>query len=113
VPSAVGTIVCGHTQMPFMRVVNRRLVINSGSVGMPYGRAGGTWALLKDGDVSLRFTPVDIEAAIDSVIAGSTFPNREECANYFLRATAGDAEALTAFAPRDGRHMVEERLNSD
>jgi len=45
--------------------------------------------------------------------AGSTFPNREEWANYFLRASASDAEALTAFAPRDGRHLAREGLDSD
>jgi predicted phosphodiesterase len=40
------TVVCGHTHMPFVRLVDRRVVINAGSIGMPYGRAGGSWALL-------------------------------------------------------------------
>src|SRR5512132_3985776 len=42
----VRTVVCGHTHMPFARLVDRRLVVNPGSIGMPYGRAGGSWALL-------------------------------------------------------------------
>ena len=48
---AVRTVVCGHTHMPFVRLVDRRLVVNPGSVGMPYGRIGGAWALLHDGQV--------------------------------------------------------------
>lgn len=102
-PVVVRTVVCGHTHMPFVRLVDRRLVINSGSIGMPYGRPGGSWALLDNGAVSLRHTPVDIDHAIARVITESTFPGREEWANYFLRATASDAEALTTFGPRDGR----------
>ncbi|MGH8829044.1 MAG: metallophosphoesterase family protein, partial [Jiangellaceae bacterium] len=37
VPSAVGTIVCGHTHMPFVRLAHGRQIVNPGSVGMPYG----------------------------------------------------------------------------
>ena len=37
----VTTVVCGHTHMPFVRLVARRLVVNAGSIGMPYGRPGG------------------------------------------------------------------------
>ena len=41
-PAEVQTVVGGHTHMPFVRLVDRRLVINSGSIGMPYGRPGGS-----------------------------------------------------------------------
>ena len=97
------TVVCGHTHMPFVRLVDRRLVVNPGSVGMPYGRPGGAWALLHDGQVSLRHTVVDAEAAITAVIAGSTYPDRAAWAEEYLRATHSDAVALRAFGPRDGR----------
>lgn len=103
VPDDVRTIVCGHTHMPFTRLVDRRLVINPGSIGMPYGRPGGSWAHLVDGQVSLRHTPVDVDAAINAVVEGSTYPDRHEWASYYLRATASDTEAITAFGPRDGR----------
>ena len=33
--------VCGHTHMPYVRLVGRRLVVNPGSIGMPYGRPAG------------------------------------------------------------------------
>lgn len=102
-PADVQTVVCGHTHMPFTRLVDRRLVINPGSIGMPYGRPGGSWALLRDGAVTLRSTAVDIDAAIANVIADSNYPDRRDWAEYYLRATSSDAQALTSFAPRDGR----------
>lgn len=97
------TVVCGHTHMPFIRLVDRRLVINSGSIGMPYGRPAASWVLLHDGQVSLRHTAVDVEAAIGAVVMGSGYPDRHQWAEYYLRASASDAEALAVFAPRDGR----------
>jgi predicted phosphodiesterase len=102
-PANQRTVVCGHTHMPFVRLVDRRLVVNSGSIGMPYGRPGGSWALLRGGQVSLRHTDIDVDRAIAAIVAASGYPDRAEWADYFLRARASDAEALTAFAPRDGR----------
>ena len=102
-PDAVATVVCGHTHMPFVRLVDRRVVVNPGSVGMPYGRAGGHWALLRDGAVSLHRTVLDVDAVVAAVVAGSHYPDRHDWADYFVRAEASDAEALTVFAPRDGR----------
>lgn len=99
----VRTVVCGHTHMPFVRLVDRRLVINPGSIGMPYGRAGGAWALLRDGQVSLRHTPVDLDAAIAAVVAGSSYPDRAAWAEEYVRSANSDADALRAFGPRDGR----------
>ncbi|MEU5579036.1 metallophosphoesterase family protein [Streptomyces huasconensis] len=95
----VRTVVCGHTHMPFVRLVDGRLVINPGSVGMPYGRAGAHWALLGPG-VELRSTPFGIEAAVAQVTQGSSYPEVAEWADYFLHARATDADALAAFAPR-------------
>jgi len=89
--------------MPFVRLVERRLVVNPGSIGMPYGRPGGAWALLRDGQVSLRHTSVDLDVAIAAVIAGSTYSERDAWAEEYLRAVNSDADALRAFGPRDGR----------
>src|SRR5258708_18375048 len=41
---SVAAVVCGHTHMPFARLAHRRLVVNPGSIGMPYGGAGPPWA---------------------------------------------------------------------
>jgi putative phosphoesterase len=96
-------VVCGHTHMPFVRLVDRRLVVNSGSVGMPYGRAGGAWALLRDGQVSLRHTEIDVDATVAEVVAGSTYPDRQAWADEYVRSANSDADAVAAFGPRDGR----------
>ncbi len=106
VPAQVRTVVCGHTHMPFVRLVNRRVVVNPGSIGMPYGHTGGSWALLRDGAVTLRRTLVDIDAAVARVVAESTYPNRQEWADYYLGSRTSDVDALDTFGPRDGRGMT-------
>jgi len=103
----VTTVVMGHTHMPFARLVDRRLCVNPGSVGMPYGRAGGSWALLRDGQVELRHTPVDVEAAVAAVAAGSTYPAAEEWARAYVTSANSDADALRVFGPRDGRSQAD------
>ena len=101
-PAEVTTVVCGHTHMPFTRLAHGRLVVNPGSVGMPYGRPGAHWALLGPG-AALRRTTFDPDEACARVAAGSSFPGAAEWADYFVRARATDEDALTAFGPRDGR----------
>lgn len=100
---AVGTVVCGHTHMPFQRLVDRRLVVNPGSVGMPYGRPGPHWALLHDGEVRLRHTRVDLDAVADRIVAESGYSRADQFADDYIRSAASDAEALTVFSGRDGR----------
>ncbi|MEV4809204.1 metallophosphoesterase family protein [Micromonospora avicenniae] len=102
VPPEVRTVVCGHTHMPFTRLVDRRLVVNPGSVGMPYGGTGAYWALLGPG-VQLRRTDFDVEAACARVAAESTFPDAAGFADEYVRSRHSDADALAVFAPRDGR----------
>ncbi|MGC5017547.1 metallophosphoesterase family protein [Micromonospora sp. DT47] len=98
----VRAVVCGHTHMPFTRLVDRRLVVNPGSVGMPYGGPGADWALLGPG-VQLRRTEFDVEAACARVAAESAFPDAAEWADEYLRSRHSDADALAVFGPRDGR----------
>jgi predicted phosphodiesterase len=98
----VRTIVCGHTHMPYVRLAHGRLVVNPGSVGMPYGRSGAHWALLGPG-AQLRRTVYDVDAACAEVATNSTYPDAARWADYYLRATATDADALRVFGPRDGR----------
>lgn len=102
-PDAVRTVVCGHTHMPFVRLVDRRLVVNPGSIGMPYGRAGGAWALLRDGQVSLRHTDIDVDAVCTQIVAESAYPDRQEWVDEYVRSRNSDADAVRAFGPRDGR----------
>ncbi|WP_328314871.1 metallophosphatase family protein [Streptomyces sp. NBC_00442] len=101
----IRTVVCGHTHMPFVRLAHGRLVINPGSIRMPYGRTGAHWALLGPG-VELRTTDFDLSAAAARLRQGSSYPDIAEWADYFLYARASDADALTAFGPRDGRDQT-------
>lgn len=101
----VRTVVCGHTHMPFVRLAHGRMVINPGSVGMPYGRSGAHWAVLGPG-IELRATDFDIEAAVIQVGLDSSYPGIAEWTDYFLRARATDADALEAFGPRNGRQRA-------
>ncbi len=98
-------MVFGHTHMPFCRLAGGRLVVNPGSVGMPYGRAGAHWALLGPG-VQLRRTEFDAAAACAQITAESGYPDAAGWADYFVHARATDTEALAAFAPRDGRPVA-------
>ncbi|GGF45054.1 phosphoesterase [Marmoricola endophyticus] len=102
-PEGHRTVVCGHTHMPFVRLLDRRLVVNAGSVGMPYGRPGGAWALLDDGGVALRHTGIDVDATVAQVIAGSTYPGRREWADEYVRAANSDVDAIEAFTPAGDR----------
>lgn len=99
----VRVVVCGHTHMPFVRLADRRLVINPGSVGMPYGGAGAHWALLDDDAVTLRVTRYDIGAACALIAERSGYPDARAWAFEYLNSANSDLDALRAFGPRDGR----------
>jgi putative phosphoesterase len=103
IDETVTTIVCGHTHMPFVRLANRRLIVNPGSIGMPYGHTGAPWALLHSGGVQLRRTAFDIERARKAIRDSSTFPDVDEWTDEYLYSRNSDADAIEAFGPRDGR----------
>ncbi|MFF2080300.1 metallophosphoesterase family protein [Kitasatospora sp. NPDC058162] len=102
VDPAVTTVVCGHTHMPYTRLALGRLVVNPGSLGMPYGRAGAHWALLGPG-VQLRSTRFDVDSAAARIAEGSAFHQAAEWADYCLNARTTEHDAFGIFAPHDGR----------
>jgi predicted phosphodiesterase len=90
------TVVVGHTHMPFDRLAGGHRVVNTGSVGMQYGHAGASWAMLGP-DVVLRRTPYDTDAAARALSsAGRDLPGVENFVEN-VRESASDAEALEAF----------------
>jgi putative phosphoesterase len=99
-PDEVRTVVCGHTHMPYARQVDRRLVVNAGSVGMPYGAPGPSWALLTPDGVQLRRSALDAARAADRIIAESTYAGSEAWVDEYIRTNYSDTEALDAFRPR-------------
>jgi predicted phosphodiesterase len=88
-------VVCGHTHMPFDRLAAGRRVVNAGSVGMPYGHPGASWALLGP-DVTLRRTHYDTAAAA-AAIGTSRDPAAGQWARDYVLSHATDTEALEAF----------------
>jgi predicted phosphodiesterase len=105
-PSEVKTVVCGHTHMPFVRLVDRRLVINPGSIGMPYGRPGGAWALLHAGAVTLHHTPINVDAAVARVVTESDYPDRQQWADYFLRPRRATPTPSPSSGPGTGAEQA-------
>jgi predicted phosphodiesterase len=89
------TVVCGHTHMQFDRLAAGHRVVNSGSVGMPYGSPGACWALLGPG-VELRQTRYDPAGAADRIRA-SGYPEADQWAAEYVLRHYSDGEALAAF----------------
>ena len=92
-------VVCGHTHMPFDRVVDGVRIVNPGSVGMPYGDPGALWALLGPG-VEFRRTDYDREAAAVR-IRRSVWPGADEFASSNV-VSVPSAEAAIAFFRKAG-----------
>lgn len=97
-------VVCGHTHMPFDRLVNQRRVVNPGSVGMAYGPAGAYWALLGP-TVVLRRTAYDAHAAAER-IAHTGYPGAAGWAEEYVLRPHGDVAALAAFTAIVARDVV-------
>ncbi|MET7282176.1 YfcE family phosphodiesterase [Kribbella sp. NPDC005582] len=100
VPDDIRTVVCGHTHMPFVRQVDRRTVVNAGSVGMPYGAPGPSWALVTPEGVQLRRSALDRVAAAEQIMNTSTYPGRQEWLDAYMLTNYSDTEALDAFRAR-------------
>jgi len=88
-------VVVGHCHMPFDRLFDRRRIVNTGSVGMPYGHTGASWALL-DTAVTLRRTGYDPDDA-SRLIGATAMPDVEEFVAENVCSTPSDAEALEVF----------------
>jgi len=87
-------VVCGHTHLPFDRMIGTTRVVNAGSVGMPFGSPGADWLLLGP-DVQLRHTSYDLESAAEQ-IRRTEYPQAEECAAHLL-SPPSEASILDVF----------------
>lgn len=81
-PLGVQLVVCGHTHMQFDRMVGHARVVNAGSIGLPFQKAGAYWLLLGPG-IELRRTDYDFEAAAARV-RHTAYPQAEYAANGIL-----------------------------
>lgn len=94
-------VICGHTHMPFDRAIGATRVVNAGSVGMPFGEPGASWALLGPG-VALRHTAYDTAAAAARIRA-SAYPHAEDFAANNVVHPPSAAEMLERFTAAAGR----------
>ena len=81
-PLNAALVVCGHTHIPFDRMVGRTRVVNAGSVGMPFGSAGADW-LIVGPDVRPRRTDYDRARAAERIRA-TAYPDAERFAATFV-----------------------------
>ena len=89
-------VVCGHTHMPFDRIVRGIRVVNAGSVGMPFGEPGAYWLLLGP-EVSPQCTRYDFDAAAARVRA-SAYPQAEAFAAGNILRPPTEVDMLKVFA---------------
>jgi diadenosine tetraphosphatase ApaH/serine/threonine PP2A family protein phosphatase len=89
-------VVCGHTHMQFDRMIGKTRVVNAGSVGMPFGRTGADWLVLRPG-VELRHTNYDLAAAADQ-IRKTDYVHAQEFADVSVLNPPSEAQILEASA---------------
>ena len=90
-------VICGHTHMQFDRTIGKARVVNAGSVGMPFGRAGADWLLLSDdAGVELRHTDYDLNAAA-AFIRASNYIQAEEFAEKYVLNPPSEQQMLDLF----------------
>jgi predicted phosphodiesterase len=88
-------VVCGHTHMPFDRVIAGTRVVNAGSVGMPFGRTGADWLLLGP-DIQLRHTSYALQDGADR-IRRTRYPQAAEFAEQYVLNSPPEKTMLDAF----------------
>jgi predicted phosphodiesterase len=60
-----GRLLVGHTHVPFVRRVNRKVIVNPGSIGQPRsGDARASYAVWEDGRFDLRVVHYPVESTI-------------------------------------------------
>ena len=92
----VPVVICGHTHMPFDRMVGSVRVVNAGSVGMPFGEPGADWLLLGP-DVELRHTAYDLATAAER-IRDTNYPQAQDFAANYVLQLPSEAMMLEVFA---------------
>jgi putative phosphoesterase len=95
-------VVIGHTHHQFERRVGPVLLVNAGSVGLPYeGRAGAFWALLGP-EVQFRSTEYDIGRAAE-LLRASGMPGIEDLLPESLLEPVPRDEVAALFEQQSGR----------
>jgi putative phosphoesterase len=92
---------CGHTHLPMKSGIRRTLVVNPGSVGQPKdGDACAAYAVLENGEVTLRRAAYDVEETIRAYAGLGLEPHIEHDLCAVLR-TGGSLPAEHSHAPKN------------
>jgi putative phosphoesterase len=94
IPATV--VVCGHTHMQFDRKIGPTRIVNAGSVGMPFGKAGADWLLLGP-DIQFHHTVYDLANAADRV-RSTAYPQAHDFAARNILNPPTEQEMLEIFA---------------
>jgi putative phosphoesterase len=101
------TVVIGHTHSQFDWQLGDLRLVNAGSVGMPYEhRPGAYWAIVRDGDLELRRTDYDLEAAAER-IRRTAWPIADEWVNDNLLTVPTARDAAEFFEAQRARRAEE------
>jgi predicted phosphodiesterase len=90
-------VLCGHTHMPFDRIVAGVRLVNPGSVGMPFGPPGAYWAIVHPEGVELRRTEYDLEDAARRIRA-TAYPQAESFAAHNVLQPPLEADILRMYS---------------
>jgi predicted phosphodiesterase len=87
-------VICGHTHMPFDRMVGDTRVVNAGSVGSPFGETGAHWLLLGP-DIEPQRTEYELEDS-SWVIRSTDYPQADRFAKDLINPPPED-EVLSMY----------------
>jgi len=84
--------VCAHIHLPYIRFIDGRCIVNTGSVGLPFdGLPQASYALVEDeGDrfrVTIQRVPYDVEKVVKQFTNGG-YPNRDLLIRVVREATS-------------------------
>jgi diadenosine tetraphosphatase ApaH/serine/threonine PP2A family protein phosphatase len=95
-------VVCGHTHMPFDRMVGDVRVVNAGSIGAPFCKPRGAYWLLLGPGVDLRRSDYDFTQAAERIRAAG-MPQAEEVSIRYVLDPPIEDEMLQAFGKAELR----------
>jgi len=95
-----GIVVVGHTHMQQDRQIGSVRWVNAGSVGLAYeGELVACWALVANGELELRKTPLDVDQVADA-FRRSKWPRAEEFLNENVLETVTREQATAEIEAR-------------
>lgn len=92
IETPASVIICGHTHMQFERTVGTTRWVNTGSVGMPFGKVGADWLLIDD-DIHFMHTDYDTQQAA-LAMQQTDYPDIQTFIEHNILTVPSEDEAL-------------------